>query len=328
MTETRDLISMLLLVKERLITTGIGEVFLLMGSSIALLTTVIYIGLITSESFIKVEGLDWYKALRPVVIGLVIGSFNYIVIIPMDTLTSLANNYIEAAVEVSKDNITTLRRQVSEKEKNKVQEQLQAYDIKIDATNPEAAKEAEEMFNQAQSQAMTFEDIQESVAQSGPTRISEGFIEKYANRLLIWLVELLGAIAEAYITFLAFFYLMLLTLLGPISFAFGILPAFSSTISQWFARYVHISLYIPLAKIIVFLITNTQELILQDRLNAPELVNPEFVLACLSVVGVIVMFKIPAIAEWIVASGGAGSLNNSINKAAASLGGQIMKIIK
>ena len=59
------------------------------------------------------------------------------------------------------------------------------------------------------------------------------------------LLELMFAAAALIIDTLRTFFLVVLSILGPIAFAFSVWDGFHSTLSAWFSRYIQIYLWLP-----------------------------------------------------------------------------------
>lgn len=62
-----------------------------------------------------------------------------------------------------------------------------------------------------------------------------------------WLLEILFGAAALVIDTLRTFYLVILTILGPIAFAISIYDGFQSTLTYWLSRYISIYLWLPIA---------------------------------------------------------------------------------
>ena len=61
------------------------------------------------------------------------------------------------------------------------------------------------------------------------------------------LLELMFAAAALIIDTLRTFFLVVLSILGPIAFAFSVWDGFHSTLSAWFSRYIQIYLWLPVS---------------------------------------------------------------------------------
>lgn len=60
------------------------------------------------------------------------------------------------------------------------------------------------------------------------------------------------------------FFLVVLSILGPIAFAFSVWDGFQSTLSQWFTRYISVYLWLPVSDLFSCMLAKIQVLMLQN----------------------------------------------------------------
>ena len=72
-------------------------------------------------------------------------------------------------------------------------------------------------------------------------------LEKNIRDAFRSLLELLFAAASLLIDTVRTFFLVVLSILGPIAFAFSVWDGFQSTLSQWFTRYISVYLWLPVS---------------------------------------------------------------------------------
>ena len=143
------------------------------------------------------------------------------------------------------------------------------------------------------------------------------------------LLELMFAAAALIIDTLRTFFLVVLSILGPIAFAFAVWDGFHSTLSAWFSRYIQIYLWLPVSDLFSTILAKIQILMLQNDIQAMQ-TDPNFsveasngVYIVFLIIGIVGYFTIPTVAGWIIqAGGGIGSYNKNINTAGA-LGGSV-----
>lgn len=143
------------------------------------------------------------------------------------------------------------------------------------------------------------------------------------------LLELMFAAAALVIDTLRTFFLVVLSILGPVAFAFSVWDGFHSTLSAWFSRYIQIYLWLPVSDLFSTILAKIQILILQNDIEAMQ-ADPNFsveasngVYIVFLVIGIVGYFTIPTVAGWIIqAGGGVGSYNKNIGTAGA-LGGSL-----
>ena len=141
------------------------------------------------------------------------------------------------------------------------------------------------------------------------------------------LLELLFAAASLLIDTVRTFFLVVLSILGPLAFAFSVWDGFQSTLSQWFTRYISVYLWLPVSDLFSCMLAKIQVLMLQNDIlelqNNPNysLDNSNSVYVIFMLIGIIGYFTVPTVAGWIVQAGGAGNYNRNINRTATKAGG-------
>ena len=125
------------------------------------------------------------------------------------------------------------------------------------------------------------------------------------------------------------FFLIVLSILGPLCFAISVWDGFQSALPQWFCRYIQIYLWLPVSDLFSTILAKIQVLMLQNDIEALQN-DPNFsieasngVYIVFLIIGIIGYFTIPTVAGWIIqAGGGIGNYNRNVNTA-GSLGGRI-----
>ena len=143
------------------------------------------------------------------------------------------------------------------------------------------------------------------------------------------LLELLFQAAALVIDVLRTFFLIVLSILGPLCFAISVCDGFQSTLTQWFCRYIQFYLWLPVSDLFSTILAKIQVLMLQNDIEALQN-DPNFsieasngVYIVFLIIGIIGYFTIPTVAGWIIqAGGGIGNYNRNVNTA-GSLGGSI-----
>ena len=141
------------------------------------------------------------------------------------------------------------------------------------------------------------------------------------------ILELLVAAAALVIDTLRTFFLVVLSILGPIAFAISVWDGFHSTLSQWFCRYIQIYLWLPVSDLFSTILAKIQILMLQNDIEALQ-TDPNFsieasngVYITFLIIGIVGYFTIPTVAGWIIqAGGGIGSYGRNIGTAGALAG--------
>ena len=140
------------------------------------------------------------------------------------------------------------------------------------------------------------------------------------------ILELIFASAALLIDTLRTFFLIVLSILGPISFAISVWDGFQSTLTQWICRYISIYLWLPVSDMFSTILAKIQVLMLQNDITALES-DPSYsvdasngVYIIFMIIGIIGYFTIPTVANWIIQAGGVGQYNKNVNSTAGKVG--------
>lgn len=140
------------------------------------------------------------------------------------------------------------------------------------------------------------------------------------------LLELMFNAAALVIDTLRTFFLTVLSILGPVSFAISCWDGFHASLTQWFVRYIGIYLWLPVSDLFSSVLARIQVLMLQrdieqlsDASFIPDSSNGVYI--TFLIIGIIGYFTIPTVAGWIIqAGGGAGNYGKNVNQTAAKAG--------
>ncbi|MFR9577189.1 MAG: conjugative transposon protein TraJ, partial [Rikenellaceae bacterium] len=122
------------------------------------------------------------------------------------------------------------------------------------------------------------------------------------------------------------FFLIVLSILGPIAFGISVWDGFQSTLTQWICRYISIYLWLPvsdifstiLARIQVLMIQNDIEALQNDPTFTTDASNGTYII--FMIIGIIGYFTIPAVANWVIQAGGIGQYNRNVGNVASRTG--------
>ena len=103
-----------------------------------------------------------------------------------------------------------------------------------------------------------------------------------------WVMELLFQAASLILDTIRTFFLIVLSILGPLAFAISIYDGFQGTLTQYVAA-------------------------LEDPNFIPDMSNVAYIIFML--IGIIGYFTIPTVSSWIIQNGGAGSYSKQVNSA-------------
>lgn len=133
--------------------------------------------------------------------------------------------------------------------------------------------------------------------------------------------ELLFNAAGLTVDTLRSFFLVVLSILGPISFALSVYDGFQSTLTHWLSKYVCVYMWLPVADLFSAVMAKIQNLMLEADIAALQ--DPNYIPDSSSgvyiiflIIGIIGYFTVPTVAEWIVQAGGGSGLNG-VNRTAS-----------
>lgn len=116
------------------------------------------------------------------------------------------------------------------------------------------------------------------------------------------------------------FFLVVLSILGPIAFAFSVYDGFQATLTQWLSRYISVYLWLPVSDLFSSILARMQVLMLDSDIQALEDAayvpdGSDGLYIVFFIIGIIGYFTVPTVAGWIIQSGGMGGTGGAINKA-------------
>ena len=146
-------------------------------------------------------------------------------------------------------------------------------------------------------------------------------IKSWFRELVRDFFDLLFNAASLTVDTLRTFFLVVLSILGPLSFALSIYDGFQSTLTHWLSKYICVYLWLPIADLFSAVLAKIQNLMLQadiEGLQAPSCIpdSGDGIYIIFLIIGIIGYFTIPTVAEWVVQAGG-GSGTGAVNRAAS-----------
>lgn len=132
-------------------------------------------------------------------------------------------------------------------------------------------------------------------------------------------LELLFLAAALCINTIRTFYLIVLSLLGPLVLGFAVFDGFQHTLTVWLARYVNVYLWLPVANIFGAILAKIQESMLRLDITQVESNGDTFFSATdtayliFLVMGIVGYFTVPSVASYIVHAGGGNALLHKVS---------------
>lgn len=285
--------------------------------AIAGIGALLYIAYRVWQSLAQAEPIDLFPLMRPFAIGICILFFPTLV---LGSLNGILSPLVKATHSLMAGQTLDMEQWQERRERLELEGREQMPPDSYYAEDEEMERELSELGVDDQTQQTLDRMKEERSSWSVKGLIFKG---------LAWILELLFAAASVILDVLRTFYLVVLSLLGPIAFAISVFDGFQSTLTQWFCRYIQIYLWLPVSDLFSTILAKIQVLMLQNDIEALQN-DPNFsieasngVYIVFLIIGIIGYFTIPTVAGWIIqAGGGIGNYNRNVNTA-GSLGGSI-----
>jgi len=285
------------------------------AKGLAGLGALFYVAVRVWQSLARAEPIDVYPLLRPFAIGICIMLFPTLVLGTMNTVLSPIVQGTHKMLEGQ-----TMDMQQYREQKDRLEREAML-------RNPETAYLVSDEEFDRQLDDLGWSPDAMATRMGMYMEVGMYNLEKNIRDAFRSLLELLFAAASLLIDTVRTFFLVVLSILGPIAFAFSVWDGFQSTLSQWFTRYISVYLWLPVSDLFSCMLAKIQVLMLQNDIlelqNNPNysLDNSNSVYVIFMLIGIIGYFTVPTVAGWIVQAGGAGNYNRNINRTATKTGG-------
>lgn len=264
------------------------------------------------QSLARAEPIDVFPLLRPFALGICIMFFPTIV---LGTLNSILSPIVTGTHRILETQTFDM---------NEYRQQKDKLEIEAMRRNPETAYLVDkEAFDNKLDELGALDAIEACGMYVDRAMYN---MKKSVQNFFRELLELMFNAAALVVDTLRTFFLIVLSILGPISFAISCWDGFQASLSQWFVRYISIYLWLPVSDLFSSVLARIQTLMLQrdiEQLSDPNFIpdSSNAVYITFLIIGIIGYFTIPTVANWIVqAGGGAGNYGKNVNQAASKTG--------
>ena len=285
------------------------------AKGIAGLGALFYVAYRVWQSLAKAEPIDVYPMLRPFAIGICIMFFPTLVLGSINDILSPIVQGTHQMLESETFDMNTYQKQ---KDRLEYESMMRNPETAYLVNNEEFDKQIDELGWGAGDMVTMAGIYIDRTAYNMKKSIRDFFRE---------ILELIFASAALLIDTLRTFFLIVLSILGPISFAISVWDGFQSTLTQWICRYISIYLWLPVSDMFSTILAKIQVLMLQNDITALES-DPSYsvdasngVYIIFMIIGIIGYFTIPTVANWIIQAGGVGQYNKNVNSTAGKVGG-------
>lgn len=268
----------------------------------------------TARDYIKGSDLDIWDIARPLAIMMLVCMFDTLVLGPVDSMTNIATGGIVELLDTGTDDYI--------EEWGRTMDSMAIASVITNEKN--YAEELEDLASGSSVIGRFFGIIWLSIKKtllnmfSVKTMTFAGII----GGILFLLVKLLMFAQQI----LCCIYLLISSLLGPFILALSILRGFASGFPGWIARYIQISMWVPLGYIMLAINLWIGRLFCEQALQGNMTLGSEWLMIVLQAVALGTIAAVPKIAGWVIESSGANGAHGGFSETAKMTARKIFKI--
>jgi conjugative transposon TraJ protein len=283
------------------------------AKGLAGLGALFYVALKVWQALSRAEPIDVFPLLRPFALGICIMFFPTMV---LGTINSVLSPVVTGTHSILEDQVLDLNELQAKKDQLDHEAMLRNPETAYMVSNEEFDKKLDELgWSPADVGTM-----------AGMYMGREAYkIEKAIKEWFRNLLEILFQAAGLVIDTIRTFFLIVLSILGPIAFAISVWDGFQSTLTQWLSRYVSVYLWLPVADLFSSMLAKIQSLIIErdiemlaDPTFIPDTSNTIYII--FMIIGIVGYFTIPTVTGWIIQAGGANNFARNVNQTAMKTG--------
>jgi len=148
------------------------------------------------------------------------------------------------------------------------------------------------------------------------------------------ILQILFQAAGLAINTIRIFYLIVLSILGPLVFGLSVFEGFQQTLNTWIARYVNVYMWLPVANIFGAIIAKIQENMLKIDIEQVGNEGKTFFSSAdtayliFLVIAIIGYMTVPSVANYIIQAGGRDTLLHKTSNMVSNTTGMVTKYIR
>lgn len=279
------------------------------AKGIAGLGALFYVAMRVWQALARAEAVDVYPLLRPFAVG---GCVLFFPTLVLGTMNAVLSPVVTGTHAILETQTLDLRDLQQKKDRLEREAQLRNPETAYLVSDEEFDKKIEELGW-----------MPEDMAVMAGMYIERGMYD-LKQSIRAWFRELLEILFQAaalVIDTVRTFFLIVLSILGPLAFAISVWDGFQSTMTQWITRYVSVYLWLPVSDLFSSILAKIQSLILEKDIE--QLSDPNFipdtsntVYIIFMIIGIVGYFTIPTVSGWIIQAGGMGNFGRNINQTA------------
>ncbi|SHG39448.1 conjugative transposon protein TraJ [Flavobacterium defluvii] len=283
------------------------------AKGLAGLGALFYVALHVWQALARAEPIDVYPMLRPFALGLCIMFFPTIV---LGSINAVLSPIVSGTHGMLQGQVLDL---------NRLQQQKDQLEYEAMVRNPETSYMAsdEEFDKKLDELGWSPSDIGTMAGMYMDRQAYQ--MEKMIKQWFRNFLEVLFQAAALVIDTVRTFFLIVLSILGPIAFAISVWDGFQSTLTQWITRYVSVYLWLPVADLFSSMLARIQSLIIErdiemlsDPAFIPDTSNTVYVI--FMIIGIVGYFTVPTVTGWIIQAGGGGNFMRNVSQTAMKAG--------
>lgn len=283
------------------------------AKGVAGLGALFYVAIKVWQALSRAEPIDMYPLLRPFALGLCIMFFPTIV---LGTINAVLSPVVQGTHSILETQVLDL---------NDLQEKKDLLEREAMLRNPETAylisdEEFDKKLEELGWSPSDLATMSGMYLERGMYSMEQSVKNSFRN-----LLEVLFQAAALVIDTIRTFFLIVLSILGPIAFAISVWDGFQSTLTQWLTRYVSVYLWLPVSDLFSSMLAKIQTLIIEreiemlaDPTYIPDTSNTVYII--FMIIGIVGYFTIPTVTGWVIQAGGAGNFTRNVNQTAMKAG--------
>ena len=283
------------------------------AKGIAGLGALFYVAAKVWQSLARAEAIDVYPLLRPFALGLCIMFFPTFV---LGTINTVLSPVVKGCNQLMETQTFDMNEYRAQKDRLEYEALMRSPETAYLASDEEFDRQLEELGWSPSDMVTMTGMYMDRAAYNIKKSVRDWFRE---------LLEILFQAAGLIIDTLRTFFLIVLSILGPLAFALSVYDGFQSTLTQWFSRYISIYLWLPVSDLFSSVLARIQTLMLQkdiERLSDPNFIpdGSSTIYVIFMIIGIVGYFTIPTVASWIVSAGGTSAYNRNVARAGSVAG--------
>lgn len=268
------------------------------GRAIGAFAALWYIALRVWKHLARAEPIDFYPLLRPFAIGMAITLF--------PALISLMNGILSPTV--------TATAAMSQNSQGAIQWQIQQEQKAAQQPPPPG------IYGNGQGDWSKYQQPGSTTGNNGSGGMSSTFgffsFKNMAKNFIKDVVTVLYEAAALCINTIRTFYLIILAILGPLVLGLSIFDGFQHTLASWFARYVHVYMWLPVANIFGGIIST----ILNNMMTQDQDFYSSTVYVVFMIIAIVGYLTVPSVAGYIIQAGGRDTLLHKVSDISSQAG--------